>query len=72
MFRWGKFGRKPAHATEDDRDVEAGGNGPRMTSPAAVRADDRGSGLGNSLARGAAEGTARELVKEFLTMLISD
>ncbi|MET7507098.1 hypothetical protein [Streptomyces albidoflavus] len=68
------LGRRPTEASDsnsgdgntDDGQARPGGTG----RPAAPRPE--GSGLGNSVARGAAEGTARESVRKFLEELFDD
>ncbi|MEU1219173.1 hypothetical protein [Streptomyces microflavus] len=62
------FSRRPAQTPDTESGNATADNGqaalPSGTSPTGQRAD----GLGNNIARGAAEGTAREVVRSILNL----
>lgn len=63
--------RRPAQTPDNDH-----GDGTPVSevpaAPALVNSRDEGSGLKNSIARGAAEGAARETVRKFFEELFND
>ncbi|MER6179780.1 hypothetical protein [Streptomyces sp. NPDC001652] len=64
MFNWKFSRRRPVQSPIGDQ-----GNEPPVNkvaaAPTAADCRDEGTGLKNSIARGAAEGTAREMVRKF-------